>query len=41
MKKQYFLEFNYEDINSFNSNLADQINFKPGDTIPHVLNMLI
>ncbi len=28
MKKQYFLEFNFEDINSFNTLLSDQLLFK-------------
>jgi hypothetical protein len=41
MKKQYFLEFNFEDINSFNTLLSDQLLFKPGDTIPHVKLMFI
>jgi len=36
MKKLHFLEFNYEDINAFNTNLSDQLTYKPGETIPHV-----
>lgn len=41
MKKQYYLEFNFEDINSFNTNLSDQLNFKPGETIPYVIYYVI
>lgn len=37
MKKQYFLEFNFDDINGFNQNLGDQLLTRPSNTIPQVI----
>ncbi len=36
MKKHYFLEFNFDDINGYNQNLGDQLLNKPSNTIPNV-----
>ena len=38
MKRKYFLEFNFDDINGYNQNLGDQILIKPPNTIPQVKN---
>lgn len=39
MKKHYAIEFHFEDINSYNQNLADHLINKPAETIPHVKSL--